>query len=983
MQHQKGFYKIEASTKILIDPGACVWVFSFLSPMKYILFACLTVLAVEAFGQIEATSGHIRHEQFEVRQDMLDKSMVNGIEFRSVGPTVMSGRVVDMAVNPVDATHFYVAYASGGLWESRNNGHSFKPLFDEEAVMTIGAIAVNWMDTTIWVGTGEVNSSRSSYSGVGVYLSKDKGKSWEITGLQDTQHIGKIIVHPSNPDIAWVASLGPLYSNEGMQGVFNTKNGGGSWNHVLDIGVGIVDLCIHPDDPDVLYASAWDRKREAWNFRGNGPGSGVYRSIDSGENWKSITGERSGFPQGEGVGRIGIDMTSSGGRPYVYAIHDNQARRPQSKEPETSRGLDKKIFKEMTDKEFMALKAEDVQSFIKKNNFPKEYSYDYIKTEISAGELKPSALFDYLSDANTDLFDTPVIGAEVYLLDESSGIWSKTHEGYLDDLVYSYGYYFGMIHVQPNDPDKIYIGGVPLLYSEDGGKNWKNINPDNVHADHHTLWLNPERPGHLINGNDGGINISYDNGEHYLNCNSPAVGQFYTVQVDNAEPYNIYGGLQDNGVWKGPSYYEASSSWHQNGKYPYEMLLGGDGMQIEVDPRDNETVYTGYQFGHYYRLKEGQEAHYFHPVHKLGERPLRWNWQTPIHLSKHNSDILYMGSYKVHRSMDKGETWEAISPDLTHGAKEGNVPFGTLASIDESPIQFGLLIAGSDDGRVHVSDNGGTDWKDVSQGLPEGLWVSRVITSSFEKNRIYVSLNGYRNDHMDSYIYGSDDLGKTWERLGTNLPMEPVNVILEDPVSEEIIYLGSDNGMYVSLDRGDSFQTMMNGLPHVPVHDMVIQERENDLVIGTHGRSIYVTDISKLRVINKAGEGPYLFALDSLDGQSRWGKAAWSKWFGVNEPETEIYFYETGQETCSIEIRSEKGVVLNLIEIDSGDGLQSVTYDLSIDETALPKYQKELKKKDASTPEAGANGKYYLNKGRYNTVLRCGKATKESTLNID
>ncbi|NND94034.1 MAG: glycosyl hydrolase [Flavobacteriales bacterium] len=956
--------------------------------MKYFNLFLSLFLTTSLLSQIEATNGASRLKEFDKRMEMVSSSELKGIQFRSVGPTVMSGRVVDIAVDPKDPTHFFVAYASGGLWETKNNGHSFIPLFDEESVMTIGAIAVNWNDTSLWIGTGEVNSSRSSYSGVGVYYSSDKGKTWDNKGLADSQHIGSIIVHPEDGNIVYVASLGPLYSAGGQKGVFKTTTGGDTWYQTLDMGVGAVDMVIHPTNPDILYASVWDRHRDAWNFQGNGAKSGIYKSSDGGENWTSISKENSGFPQGDGVGRIGLTVTVEGESTHLYAIHDNQARRPKEfgEEEEQLSNLKKGAFKEMTKAEFLALKKSEVEEFLGSNNFPEKYSYSYIKKRIEDEELEPSALYDYLSDANTDLFDTPVIGAEVYCYDDSNGGWSKTHEGYLDDLVYSYGYYFGLIQVQPGDKDKIYIGGVPLLYSEDGGKNWKNINPENVHADHHVVWLNPDRPGHIINGNDGGINISYDNGEHYLNCNSPAVGQFYTVQVDNADPYNIYGGLQDNGVWKGPSYYEASSSWYQSGKYPYEMLMGGDGMQIEVDPRDNETIYTGYQFGHYYRIKEGEKPLYFHPSHELGEKPLRWNWQTPIELSSHNPDILYMASNKLHRSMDRGLNWEAVSADLTRGGKEGNVPFGTLTSISESPLEFGRFIVGSDDGKVHVKTEK-SEWIDVSdkigKGLTEELWITRVIASVHEEERLYLSANGYRKDNMGQHLYVSNDFGSSWNYLGADLPSEPINVVLEDPADEDILYVGTDHGLYVSLDRGESFQALMNGLPHAPVHDIVLQERENELVVGTHGRSIYVADIDKLRQLDDIASGPYLFAIDSLNGSDRWGKAGWSKWFGVNEPELHIYFHESSDSQCQVNILSNRGTVLNTLEPQANNGLQSFTYDLTIDEKSLENYKKDLKKLKEQLQEAGENGKYYLKKGTYKVELNCGGKSDKKELIIN
>ncbi|MEL6926503.1 MAG: glycosyl hydrolase, partial [Bacteroidota bacterium] len=385
-------------------------------------------------------------------------------------------------------------------------------------------------------------------------------------------------------------------------------------------------------------------------------------------------------------------------------------------------------------------------------------------------------------------------------------------------------------------------------------------------------------------------NISYDDGANWNKCNSPAVGQFYYVAVDMAEPYNIYGGLQDNGVWTGPSTYQPGDRWHGTGRYPYRSILGGDGMQVAVDTRDNNTVYTGFQFGFYFRLDlKNNKRKMIRPQHQLGERPLRFNWQTPIHLSKHNQDIFYLGANKLYRSFNQGDDYEAISGDLTKGGKKGDVPFGTLSTIHESDFQFGLLYTGSDDGLVHISKNGGASWENISAGLPEGLWVARVQASSHQQSRVYLALNNYRNDDFTPYLYVSEDYGQNWQRLGSDLPMEPVNVIKEDPFNEDLLYVGTDHGLYVSIDRGQQFMPMKKGLPAVPVHDVVVHPRDRDLIVGTHGRSIYVANVSALQALDKGklASGLQTFEVAPVYHSSRWGsqRASWRK---ANEPEVRL-----------------------------------------------------------------------------------------------
>jgi len=652
--------------------------------------------------QAQPTSAAKRMEGYQKRQQLLEKSLVKNIEFESIGPSVFSGRVVDLDVSPKDPSHFYVAYASGGVWKTTNNGITFEPLFDDEMVMSIGDIAVDWERNIIWVGTGENNSSRSSYSGTGMYKSTDDGKTWQHLGLEESHHIGRIALHPDNPDVAWVAVLGHLYSPNKERGLYKTIDGGKTWNQTLFVNenAGGVDLVLSPNNTNTLYAATWERTRRAWNFVESGTGSGIYKSVDGGDNWKLMTTEDSGFPTGKGVGRIGLDIAMEKGEPVVFAILDNYFRRP-AKAATPSKGLTKNDLRNMTKEEFVSTDEALIKGYLSSNNFPRKYSYKKVKSMIASDEIQPAALVEFTEDANSLLFDTPVIGAEIYRTSNGGKKWTKENEGYLDQVYNSYGYYFGQIRVAPQDPSRVYIMGVPVLKSTDGGKNFESINGANVHSDHHALWINPNRDGHIILGNDGGVNISYDDGDNWNKCNSAPLGQFYYLAVDMAKPYNVYGGLQDNGVWKGPSTYRTSDRWHGSGQYPYKSIMGGDGMQVAVDTRDNNTVYTGFQFGFYFRLNlaNGKRT-MIKPQHELGERPLRFNWQTPIHLSKHNQDIFYYGANKLYRSFNQGDDYEAISDDLTQGGKKGDVPFGTLAAIHESDFQFGLLYTGSDDGLV-------------------------------------------------------------------------------------------------------------------------------------------------------------------------------------------------------------------------------------------------------------------------------------------
>ncbi|RNC88019.1 MAG: glycosyl hydrolase [Winogradskyella sp.] len=934
--------------------------------MRYlkILSVLFGAFSLVTFAQQPATSAETVKQALEQKRSMAESSIVKNVPFKNIGPTIMSGRVVDLDVNPDQPSEFYVGYASGGVWHTTNNGTTFTPVLDSSDTQNVGDIAVHWPTRTIYVGTGENNSSRSSYAGIGILKSTDNGKTWTNVGLMDAHHFAPILIHPDNPDVVTVGVTGHLYSSNSERGIYKTTDGGKTWKQTLfvDDMSGIIDLQHSPKNYNVMYASSWTKDRKAWNFTGNGTNSAIYKSTDAGETWTRISTEASGFPTGEGVGRIGVAVFNDN---VVYAVHDSQFRRPDdaSTSSATEKSLTKEDFKSMSTSEFLALEDKKLNTFLKTNGFQEKYRAENVKQMVRSGNVKPIDLAKYLEDANSLLFDTPVIGAEVYKSTDGGKTWKKTHDDYLDGVYFSYGYYFGHIHVSPTNEDDIYIYGVPIIKSKDGGKNWTSISAENVHADHHALWINPKNPNHLIDGNDGGVNITYDDGANWIKNNSPSVGQFYAINIDNEKPYNVYGGLQDNGVWKGANNSRENKAWHQQGQYPWKSIMGGDGMQIQIDSRNSNIVYTGYQFGNYFRLDlDSRNQKYIQPKHTLGENPYRFNWQTPILLSPHNQDILYLGGNKLMRSMNQGDDWEAISGDLTKGGKKGNVAYGTITSISESPFKFGLIYTGSDDGLVQYTQNGGGNWNNLT-GLPKDLWVSRVVASQHKKERVYVTLNGYRWDDFSVYVYMSDNYGQTWKNISSNIPASPVNVIKEDTENENILYLGTDNGAYVSFDMGASWEVFTHGLPNVAVHDIVIQPEAKHVLLGTHGRSIYQADISALQLLNPKFKNKPItfFDIKPVRHSSRWG-SSWSKWFDAFEPSTTVSFYSNSAGKKTLKILSEGGKELNQISADIDRGFNYLEYDLTLTE----KGRKVLMKENTSIDINKANnGKYYLPKGKY------------------
>lgn len=846
-------------------------------------------------------------------------SFFDSITVQNIGPTIMSGRVVDLAVNPDNPIEFYVAYATGGLWYTQNNGTSFTPVMDAAETLNCGSVTVDWKSGAIWVGTGEVNASRSSYSGVGVLKSSDKGKTWENLGLSAAHHISRIWVNPTNLNEIVVATVGHLYTTNKERGIYKSTDGGKTWKQTLFVAddAGIIDLAVSKSNPKIMFAAAWQKDRKAWNFDGDGEKSGIYKSEDGGTTWKLVSTKTSGFPNNEGVGRIGLALFND---TVIYAVLDNQNKRLTS-------------------------------------------------------------TTEQAKDANAALFETNVIGCEVYKSEDGGASWKKTHDQYIDDMYYTYGYYFANITVHASNQNCLYIGGVPLLRSRDGGKTFASISKENVHADHHVTWVNPFQSNHIINGNDGGVNISYDDGENWIKCNTEALGQLYAVNVDNDEEYNVYGGLQDNGVWVGNHNYEKNVSWHQEGKYPYEELMGGDGMQIQIDSRNSKIVYTGFQFGNYYRIdRENNRSEFITPKSPKGEKPFRFNWQTPITLSSHNQDVVYLGSNFLHRSMDQGKTWTLISDDLTCGGKEGNVAFGTLTTISESTFQFGLLYVGSDDGKLHVSKNGGASWTLLSSEFPQNLWVSRVVASLHKKERVYVTLNGYRSDDFTSYVYVSEDYGTTWTLI-TNGLTQAVNALIEDTTNENILFAGTDNGLFISLTRGTTWQKFSIELPNVAVHDLKIQATAKDLIVGTHGRSIYKIELAKIQELTPRvlAQPVHLFPLKDKTKSERWGTQSYA-WGEMITPMQEVWFYLKQEGTVHFTVSNEAGTILFSTTLEGNSGLNKFEYDYSFSKTAAEKWNKKDKNIRIKTSE---NNKFYLPIGKYKLSVTTGKQTESIAFNVN
>lgn len=714
---------------------------------------------------------------------MRQDSPFRELKWKHIGPQLMSGRVTDIA-KPLDQPHtFYVATASGGLWKTINEGTTWQPIFDDAPSASTGAVVVDPSNSdTVWVGLGEANIFRSSMSGTGVYRSNDAGKTWQHMGLPDSHHIARIIVHPDDSNTVYVAASGHEYTENDERGVYRTRDGGLNWERVLfsDSMTGAIDLVIDPANPQNLYAGLWRRIRRPWSDPLPGPGNGIYKSIDGGDSWTQL---KNGLPTEETVGRIGIAIAHSNPQ-VLYALIDNHES---------------------------ARKAEE-------------------------GER----------DAYGRPRQAVIRGAVVYRSDDAGQNWTQvSQDGRNMQRLYStYGWVFGQIRVDPNDDNVVYALGVPLLKSVDGGRTFKMLSSRGLHVDHHALWIDPGNSNRIINGNDGGINLSYDGGATWKDVDNLPVVQCYNVAVDNATPFNVYISIQDNGSWRGPSNHVPGI----NEAIHWRHVPGGEASHMQVDPDDEQTFYSESFYGRLLRsnLETGKTKRIV-PVAAAGEPALRGQWLAPFQLSPHNSRIVYHGMQYVFRSLDRGDHWNRISPDLTRNDpdRQGNIPYATITSLSESPRQFGVLYAGTDDGRVHVTRDSGINWSEIMAGLPI-KWVSRIVASRFDNGTVYLTMNGKRDNDFQAYIYRSTDYGATWQDIGDGIPGGPVNVIREDPVNPETLYVGTDLGVYISIDTGESWQVLGGNLPLTFVHDLVIHERDKTAVIATHGRGLFTLDLAKM-----------------------------------------------------------------------------------------------------------------------------------------
>lgn len=883
-----------------------------------------------------ATTPH--DEQRQLRADDL-----KGLPWRSVGPANMGGRVADLAIAPGNPKTFFVAFATGGLFKTTNNGTTFSPVFDDQATASIGSVAVadappdwpGWADEhddpnpdpnkdpaergkgkIVWVGTGEGNGRNSSSWGNGVYRSTDGGSTFQHLGLTDAHDIPRLAVDPRNPDVCYVAALGHLWGANDRRGIYKTTDGGKTWNAMLQIdhNTGACDILIDPHNPDTVYAAMYARRRTAYSFQSGGTTGGIYRSHDAGDNWTKLT---QGLPAQ--TGRIGLDVYQKDSR-ILYAV-----------------------------------------------------------IESDLGGWSPDAFANDSKEGG--LFRTEDRGES----------WTRVNE------MAPRAFYFSKVRIDPKNDRRIYLLGWGLSVSDDEGRHFRAGGARKPHVDMHALVINPNDTDHLLLGSDGGIYLSYDRGKTWDFLNHLAVGQFYNIAIDSSDPYRIGGGLQDNGTWIGPSatiWATGRDALGEEGtaitNHQWDFINNGDGFHVAFHPHDSNLIYAESQGGELVRIQlDTGRRKRLKPAPKEGQDRFRYNWNAPFFISTHDADVLYLAGNYVFRFTERGEKWTRISDDLS--TRDPNKimtvgsdaeTHGTVVSLAESPLHKGMLWAGTDDGLIHLTTNDGASWTDVTPELVGGLYVSKIEPSRHQPDTAYAAIDGHRSDDMTPNLIVTTDAGKSWQSIVGDLPQDaPVKVVREDVSNPNVLYAGTERAAFVSIDRGAHW-VKLNGktLPTVAVDDLAQHPREMDLVAGTHGRSIYVLDdASPLSQLSREVLNADLHLFHIADGKPRiylpyggiWGDRIFTAKNPPMGARITYWLRDYPGEDVKVAITDANGNSVRELTGSNRPGINRVVWDLQ--------YEKHDKHRN---PNEWLRQTQFVPPGQYTATVTLGKRKAKKTFAV-
>jgi photosystem II stability/assembly factor-like uncharacterized protein len=792
---------------------------------------------------------------------------------------------------------------TGGVFKTTNNGTTFTSVFDSQRKIAIGAMAIAPSDPkTVWVGTGDQRGARSSYPGDGVYKSTDAGETWMNMGLRDSHHVSRIVIHPSKPETVYVGAMGHLYSPSEERGVFRTTDGGRTWKRVLFVNdrLGVIDLVMSPQNPEVLYAATYDMRRTPWNNVNAGPESGIYKTVDGGGSWTRLT---TGLPAGR-IGKIGLDIYPKNPE-IVYAILVNANPGPK---PGTARGCT-----------------------------------GGQRAGLVGGELYRTAnggkLWTKMSPADLDL--TPKGSAYIGSGDEDC-------DG------------FTQVRVDPNNDQIVYAVTNELYKSQDGGKTWRGSRPPDlfpgIFGDVRTMWIDPQNSSRMIVGDDGGFYLSYDGGKSSDHISHLPVGEVYSVGFDMDDPYNLYTCQQDHEDWKAPSIgprgYLSNLDW--------VAISSGDGMHTRVDPNDSRWAYTTSEWGGVFRTdqKLGTRVS-IRPTRPGGDpAPYRSIWGTPLELSPHNGSILYTGGEMLLKSVDRGDHWTEISPDLstndrtklapsTEAGVQAPIYWFCISAISESPLTPAVIWVGTSDGKVHITRNGGGAWTDLTQAVAAAggsaeVYVSRVFASNHAAGRVYLSKSGNKLDDFRPYLFVTDDYGATWKSIAANLPNEPIHVVWEDNRNPDLLFVGSGGGLFVSINRGKTWVRMNNNIPNTPILDLAVHPREHDLIVGSMGRGIFVTNIGPLQELNDEvlAKDVHLFGIKPAVQRIVWSFGANDQLFSQryiqtpNEPNgmvIQYYLKNARKDAVNLVITDFRGTEVARLRGGMSAGINTVVWNMRVD----------------------------------------------------
>jgi photosystem II stability/assembly factor-like uncharacterized protein len=853
------------------------------------------------------------------QQPTLTSEQLAELRFRSVGPAVTGGRIHDVEALPDDPATIYLATASGGIWKSTNKGTTWTAIFDDQPVSTFGDVAIAPSNPDIiWAGTGEQNNRQSTSWGDGVYRSEDGGDSWVHLGLEETRHIGRLIVHPDDPDVAYVAALGNLWAPSRERGVYKTTDGGTTWEQALfvDTLTGVIDLVMDPSEPNTLYAAAYQRQRRAWGFNGGGPGSGIYKTTDGGSNWQRL---ENGIPSGD-LGRIGLAIAAT-------------------------------------------------------------------------NHLVLNAIIEHAEERG------------IYRSEDGGATWEKVNRLNQRPMYYSH------IYIDPTNEDRVYSLATSFYKSEDGGRMFRTMptRPTydvGVHSDFHAMWIDPGNSEHFYLVGDAGLHETWDRGETFIRINNLPIGQFYAVGVDMRDPYYIYGGMQDNHSWLGPS---RTRHWTGIINDDWRQIGFGDGMYHQPDPTNHRYVYGNAQNGGLVRVDPETGDHLdIRPYPADGEAPYRFDWVTPSLISQHDPSVVYFGGNRLFISRDRGVSWERTE-DLTRGIdragmqlmgvlgsesmlskNDGTSSFGEITTIAESPIDASILWVGTDDGNVHISTDGGTTWIEVSGDVPgvrDGTYVSRVIASVSGAGVAYVAFDAHRDGDFAPYVFKTIDFGLTWTPLTDGLPREgSVNVIREHPANPSLLFLGTEHALFVSADAGANWTRFRSNLPTTLYDDLVIHPRDNDLIVATHGRSIWILDDLAPLVewsARVASSAEHLFSIRPATIFQYWKDTSYrgqGAYAGENPAVGAIisYYLAESIEDASIIIMDERGRVIRRIEVPGSAGVvHRVVWDLRHEPPPFQSNSDQTETAPALPHPVTPRGPFVV-PGTYTATLRVGGAPRSS-----